>query len=107
MTKYKTLLYDVTDNIATITMNRQETLNAISLEMLDELLHVLFLSTQDPRVRVLVLTGNGRAFSSGGDIHIMEGLLDKNPGAFMTEWITRVHLLEMQIRTIAKPVIAA
>src|SRR5262249_21680042 len=106
MTAYKTLLFDVTDSIGTITMNRPETLNAISLEMLDELLHALLACTQDERVRVIVLTGSGRAFSSGGDIRIMEESLNKDVGAFMTEWITRVHLLEMQIRTIPKPVIA-
>ncbi|MBI1745355.1 MAG: enoyl-CoA hydratase [Acidobacteria bacterium] len=107
MTIYKTILYEVSDNVAVITMNRPESLNAISLEMLDDLLHALFECTQDERVRVIVLTGRGRAFSSGGDINIMKDFLDKDVGAFMTEWITRVHLLEMQIRTVPKPVVAA
>jgi 2-(1,2-epoxy-1,2-dihydrophenyl)acetyl-CoA isomerase len=106
--EYKTILYKVDDGIATITMNRPENLNAINLEMLGELLRALLGCTQDPSVRVILLTGSGRAFSSGGDINIMQQSLDEGRDVyqFMKDWINRVHLLEMQIRTIPKPVLA-
>lgn len=106
---YETVLFTSDQPIAIITMNRPENLNAINLQMLDELLHALLACTQDPNVRVIILTGSGRAFSSGGDIKIMQESLNEGRDVyqFMNDWIRRVHLLEMQIRTISKPVIAA
>jgi 2-(1,2-epoxy-1,2-dihydrophenyl)acetyl-CoA isomerase len=56
---------------------------------------------------VIILRGEGRAFSSGGDIKVMENILDRDAYTFMRNWIKRVHLLEMQLRTIPKPVIAS
>lgn len=104
---YKCIRFEVQDRVATLTMNRPENLNAISLEMLDEMLRAVFACTHSRDVRVIILRGEGRAFSSGGDIHVMERMLDQDAYGFMKDWIGRVHLLEMQLRTIAKPVIAS
>ena len=105
--EYKTILFSVERGIATISMNRPENLNAINLAMLDELLRAIFACTQDRSIRVVILRGEGRAFSSGGDIKVMQEILKEDAYTFMRDWIRRVHLLEMQLRTIAKPVIAS
>jgi 2-(1,2-epoxy-1,2-dihydrophenyl)acetyl-CoA isomerase len=103
----KTIRFSIDRGIATVTMNRPENLNAINLEMLDELLRAIFSCTNNHEVRVIIVRGEGRAFSSGGDIKVMENIIDGDAYTFMREWIQRVHLLEMQLRTIPKPVIAS
>src|SRR4051812_10696528 len=103
----KTIRFSIERGIASLTMNRPENLNAINLEMLDEMLRAIFSCTNNRDVRVVILRGEGRAFSSGGDIKVMEHILDQDAYTYMRDWIKRVHLLEMQLRTIPKPVIAS
>jgi len=107
MQEYKNIRFGVDAGIAAITMNRPENLNAINLDMLDELLRAILSCTNNREARVIILRGEGRAFSSGGDIKVMEKMLDQDAYTFMKEWIRRVHLLEMQLRTVPKPVIAS
>lgn len=64
----ETILYQVADNIATITLNRPETLNAFSDQMIDETAVALKQAGRDEAVRCVMITGNGRAFSSGQDL---------------------------------------
>ena len=66
-----TVLYDVNEAVATITMNRPESLNAMSPEMLDTMFRVGEKAAADPGVRCVVITGAGRAFSAGGDVKAM------------------------------------
>ena len=65
---YETLRYDVEDGIATITLSRPEKLNAFTVQMMDEMLHVLDQVDFDDAVRALVVTGDGRAFCAGADL---------------------------------------
>lgn len=65
------ILYDATDGIATITFNRPEQLNALLPEMNDRLPQLIDQAEADDAVRVIVLTGAGRAFSAGADIKRM------------------------------------
>ena len=62
------LLETVEGGIATLTMNRPEARNALTLEMMDALLEALARLSADPAVRLVVLTGAGRAFCAGGDV---------------------------------------
>jgi len=66
--KYETILYDVSDRIATLTFNRPERLNAISPEMVQELAAAYAAAEADPDVWTLLVTGNGRAFCAGADV---------------------------------------
>jgi len=68
MSDYTDLLYEAADGIATITLNRPERLNAITLPMLASLSTALRDADQDRQVRVIVLTGAGRGFCAGLDI---------------------------------------
>lgn len=66
---YETLLYGVQDAVATITLNRPEARNALSPQMVRELVAALEAAAMDPEVRVVVLTGSGdKAFCAGGDL---------------------------------------
>ena len=65
------LLYDVTDGVATITLNRPAALNALLPEMGDQLAALVDRAEGDDLVRVIVLTGAGRAFSAGADLKLM------------------------------------
>ena len=62
------LLVEQKDNIAILTLNRPERLNAISREMLQELSAKMVEANKDPEVRCIVLTGAGRGFCAGLDL---------------------------------------
>jgi enoyl-CoA hydratase/carnithine racemase len=62
------VLYEVADGIATVTLNRPARLNTISRAMLDQLGQLMLKADADPAVRVVILTGNGRAFCAGLDM---------------------------------------
>jgi 2-(1,2-epoxy-1,2-dihydrophenyl)acetyl-CoA isomerase len=63
------LLFDVADRVATITLNRPDALNALTIGLKDELLAMLVQVSIDSAVRAVVLTGAGRAFCAGQDLH--------------------------------------
>ena len=62
------VLYEVSDHIATLTLNRPERMNTISGPMLNLLTELLLKADRDPDVRCIVLTGTGRAFCAGLDL---------------------------------------
>ena len=64
----QTLLYAVADGIATVTLNRPEKLNAFTPQMRDELVAVFDETDADDAVRVVIVTGAGRAFCAGADL---------------------------------------
>lgn len=66
---YSTILYEVDDRVARITLNRPDKMNALSLKLCAEFEHAIALAERDPEVRVIVVTGaGGRAFSAGYDL---------------------------------------
>jgi enoyl-CoA hydratase/carnithine racemase len=64
----ETLRYDVTEGVATLTLSRPERLNAVNTAMITELLEVLDRADADDGVRVVIVTGAGRAFCAGADL---------------------------------------
>lgn len=62
------VLYEVSEGIATLTLNRPDRLNTISGPMLNQLTQLLIKANEDPEVRVVLLTGTGRAFCAGLDL---------------------------------------
>jgi len=75
---YSTILIDREDGVITLTLNRPDKLNALSLMMADELTDALSDLRRDSEARVLVITGAGRAFSAGGDFSEFDQILN-NP----------------------------
>jgi 2-(1,2-epoxy-1,2-dihydrophenyl)acetyl-CoA isomerase len=63
-----TIIYDVQDRICTITMNRPDSLNALNNELINDLDEAVQRAADDPAVKVVILTGAGRGFCSGGDV---------------------------------------
>ncbi|NKQ53226.1 enoyl-CoA hydratase [Amycolatopsis sp. K13G38] len=90
------------DNALRITFDRPDSLNAFTGEMLNEVSDLIEAHGQDGDVRVIVLTGAGRAFSSGADIG------EVNPGeAVGYETLDNANRLIRAIRQVPKPVVAA
>ena len=63
---FNTILYDMQENILTITFNRPEKLNAFSRELVHETIEAFQLAEADDEVHLVIVTGAGRAFSAGG-----------------------------------------
>jgi enoyl-CoA hydratase/carnithine racemase len=71
---YEQILYDVAEPAATITLNRPKQLNAWTDRMGWEVKHALAHAEQDKRVVAIILTGGGRGFCAGADIHLRRGI---------------------------------
>ena len=67
---YETLLFQVSDGVATITINRPEAANAMNPLMAVELSEVAIVCDDDPSIRAVVITGTGRLFCAGGDLGV-------------------------------------
>lgn len=106
MIDYQTLLYQVSDGVATLTLNRPQTRNALSLAMCDELNDLLPRVRADNGVRALVLTGAGGAFCAGGDV---SGMNKAGPrtAADVRAGMDRYHRITTSLAGMDKPVIAA
>lgn len=81
-TTSEVVLVDVSDHVATITLNRPDKLNALNGEMMEALVPIVERLAEDGEVRCVVLTGAGRGFCAGGDIADMStgaGLTDEEP----------------------------
>ena len=89
------------ENIAVITLNRPDVLNALNLEILQELDSVLEEIRKDDKIRAVVITGSGRAFSSGADL---AGPMDE---AVLRERIEFGQKVFDKIEEFDKPVVAA
>ena len=102
----KHVLYEIKDNIALITLNRPETKNAFSPEMIRLWREYLEKAKKDDSVRVIVVTGKGDTFCSGGDIKDMaEGKLRSwDMKRFLWDG---VHRIVLALEDLDKPVIAA
>jgi len=103
----KTFLYDQRNGIATITLNRPERLNAITFEVYRELTD-FFASLRDEKdVRVVVITGAGRAFCSGGDVLDIIGELQGRDAEGLLEFTRLTCELIHNMRALPKPIIAS
>lgn len=100
-----TIRFSLADQTATISLNRPHRLNAVNLELYDELMRALEAVEGDRNIRVTVLTGEGRAFSVGAD-------LKDHRVAGRTEEQKRMYAMAEQdvcerIQTFPKPIVAA
>jgi enoyl-CoA hydratase len=100
---YETLKYEVKDGIGYVTISRPEALNAINSKVLSELYKLCREIEKDDEVKVVILTGEGKAFVAGADIAEMNSL-DTIGGRTM---IANGHRVMNYIEEIEKPFIAA
>lgn len=102
---YETILYDVADGIATITLNRPTTLNAFNDKMIAETTDAFKQAGRDKVIRCVVITGNGRAFSSGQDLSDVQSRgEDFSIGEHLRHGY---HKLIKQMISLEKPIIGA
>ena len=98
-------------HIATVTLDRPEVMNALSAEMSEGLLEALRAVERDERVRVVVITGAGRAFCAGGDVKTMHarGAAEVAGGALaiIQSLDAPGRTIPLHIKRLPKPVIAA
>lgn len=102
----KSFLYEVNDGVATITLNRPDRLNALSFEVYRELTDTFAALRDKKAVRVVVLTGAGRAFCSGGDVHDIIGELFARDMEGLLDFTRMTCELIKNIRALPQPVIA-
>jgi len=102
--EFKYIIYEKSEGVATITINRPEALNAFSAEVVSEILQAIEDVKADESVRVVVLTGAGeRAFSAGADIKAMKGM-----NALKARELSQMgERLCSALENLEKPVIAA
>jgi enoyl-CoA hydratase/3-hydroxyacyl-CoA dehydrogenase len=101
--RLKTITVRKENRIAWIVLNRPERLNAISPEMIDEISRTIEELETDESVRVIVITGSGRAFSAGADITAFTNANPVNAYIYSKRFQEALNKIE----TIPKPVIAA
>jgi 2-(1,2-epoxy-1,2-dihydrophenyl)acetyl-CoA isomerase len=95
------------EGIGTVTINRPEKLNALAGRMREELAEAIAELAGDAAVRVLVITGAGRAFCAGADIGYMQSLLEAGDTATFTALVEAGRTVVTTIRQTPKPVIAS
>lgn len=102
----KNFLFAVRDSVATITLNRPERLNALTFEVYRELTDTFAALRSEDDVRAVVITGAGRAFCSGGDVHDIIGELFKRDHQGLLEFTRMTCELIHNMRALPKPIIA-
>ncbi|WP_067455490.1 enoyl-CoA hydratase-related protein [Actinomadura macra] len=102
----ETVLYDVSDGVGTITLNRPDGMNSLTAEMKDALRATVEQAAADPAARAVILTGAGRAFCAGQDLREHADNLAAGKGLDGT---VRRHYnpIVLGITRMAKPVVAA
>src|SRR2546426_5837223 len=103
----KSFLYEQRDGIATITLNRPERLNAITFEVYRELTDFFATLRAEKNLRVVVITGAGRAFCSGGDVLDIIGELQGRDAEGLLEFTRLTCELIHNMRALPKPIIAS
>src|SRR5437879_6598620 len=103
---FESLILDRRDGVATITLNRPDAFNALTLGLGRELFHAALEVDEDPSVRCVVVTGAGKAFCAGGDV---KDFADNLPriGVLVKELTTYLHGAVSRLCRSDKPVIMA
>jgi enoyl-CoA hydratase/carnithine racemase len=101
------LRFEISDRIATITLNRPERMNAFTFEMIDAWAAALLECRRNDDVRVVIVTGAGKAFCSGGDINWMGERLAASPDQRKDELWARVQRIPLAYEDLDKPVLVA
>jgi 2-(1,2-epoxy-1,2-dihydrophenyl)acetyl-CoA isomerase len=107
MSRYEHIDVKEESGIVTITLNRPERLNALAGHMRRDLAEALEHAGSDRSVRVVVLTGAGRAFCAGGDVGFMAQLIERNDAEEFSRLLGAARRVITAIRQMTKPVIAA
>ena len=100
-------LYEVHENVATLTFNRPEVMNALTFDIYAQLRDLFETLRYDDEVRAIVLTGAGDNFCSGGDVYEIIGELLKRDMKGHLEFTRMTGAVVQNMRLLGKPIIAA
>jgi enoyl-CoA hydratase/carnithine racemase len=99
--------FEVADGVGTITLDRPEQLNALTFEVYADLRDLLFELPNRGDVSVLVVTGSGRGFCSGGDVNEIIGVLQTLDSRGLLEFTRMTGSVVQRMRELPMPIIAA
>ncbi len=97
------VLFEKAGSLVWLRLNRPESLNAVDPAMVAALAEGLDWAERDPEVRLVAMTGQGRAFCAGADIHVLDGATPREFLAFLD----RMNEVWLRVRAFPKPVLAA
>jgi 2-(1,2-epoxy-1,2-dihydrophenyl)acetyl-CoA isomerase len=103
---FETLLYEVRDGVAHVTLNREKQANAIDLQMSKDLMYAALQADEDPEVRAVVIGAQGKMFCAGGDLGSFSEAGDSMPG-LIKEMTTYLHAGISRFARMSAPVIAS
>jgi len=103
MPDFENIIFELEDGVATLTLNRPQTLNALTFELMAEVRQALAEVDRNPDIRALILTGAGRGFCSGQDLRNRPAAGVDIVTAYMESYFTAID----EIRTCRVPVIVA
>ena len=105
---YECLLYEIKDRVATLTLNRPDRLNALGGTLREDLFDAVTKAAADPDVGVIVITGAGRGFCSGGDVKSMSERDQAGQASTTNERLAPMRdRCILAMRDCPKPIIAA
>jgi 2-(1,2-epoxy-1,2-dihydrophenyl)acetyl-CoA isomerase len=105
---YSTLLFEKSDGVATITLNRPDKSNAFDDAMVGEMIDALKAIERDGEVRAVVITGAGKNFCAGQDLPSILGRYNSSAGVSFGAHLHRTYnVIISRLRALEKPVIAA
>ncbi|HBA39616.1 MAG TPA: enoyl-CoA hydratase, partial [Deltaproteobacteria bacterium] len=104
---YRSLIYEVDDGIATVRLNDPERLNALTFQTYEELERLMGDLAYEQTVKVVVLTGNGKGFCSGGSVHEIIGKLLEMKGESLYRFTRMTCNVVKNMRQLKKPIVAA
>lgn len=102
-----TVLCQTRGAVALLTLNRPDKLNAINMDMIDCMMARLDAIERDDAVRVVILTGAGRAFSAGADIADFAPIVAQGAAVALRDFVSPGQRMTARIENFSKPVIAA
>ena len=111
--KYKEIITSFTDHnlgVLEIKLNRPEASNAFTIDMIDELCSCLKTADNDPAVRAIIITGEGKNFCAGGDIKSMVNkseMFSGDPNQLRKNYMYGIQQIPQTMEQIETPVIAA
>jgi len=103
---YQTLLFELADGVATVTLDRPDAANAINLDMGRDLMHVAIRCDEDPAVRAVILRASGKMFCAGGDVKSFAAA-EQGLAVVLKELTVYLHAAVSRFARMRAPLIAA